>query len=83
MLKYKEYEITTDGGNVRIVNTETGAEKSAKIKTDARFDIIFKCLKNQINTKYTAPELLAWFRKLIADDFCTAYITTICRAYVG
>ena len=80
-MTYKNYIITANGNILNITNTATGAEKSVKVLTDS--DFIFKIQKKQIKTMYTAEGLLEWFKKLISDNFGTAYISTICSAYVG
>lgn len=80
-LKYKIFLITGEVGKIRIQNTQTGAEKVIKVTTDEYSDFIFKCLKTQIKTRYTVPELLDWMRSLIDKDFGTAYISAICNKY--
>lgn len=82
-MQYKNYKILEEGGKIRIQNTQTGAEKSIKVATDKCCDLVFKCLKTQIKTQYTAQEFLEWMQSLVDKDFCTAYISTICRQYVG
>lgn len=79
MIEYQNYEIREDGGKIRIRNTQTGTEKEVRVVTDKYCDFIFKCLKTQIKTKYTARELLDWMQSLIDNSFGTAYISTICR----
>lgn len=83
MVRYQNYIIAEDGGKIRIQNTQTGAEKVVKVTTDKFCNFVFKCQKSQIKTQYTAEELLSWMRSLIDKDFCTAYISTICRQYVA
>lgn len=80
-MTYKNYIITASADRLNIKNILTGAEKSVKVVTDS--DFIYKVQKTQIKTMYTAEGLVEWFRRLIADNFGTAYISAICSAYVG
>lgn len=82
MVKYQNYIISEDCGKIRIQNADTGAEKTVKVTTDKCCDFVFKCLKAQIKTQFTAQELLDWMQSLIDKDFCTPYISAICRQYV-
>lgn len=83
MVKYQNYIISENCGKIRIQNTQTGAEKTVKVATDKCCDLIFKCLKTQIKTQYTAQELLDWMQSTIEKDFCAAFISAICRQYVS
>ncbi len=84
MVRFENYEITEDSSSgIRITNTSTGAEKTVRIDTDECCGFIFKCLKTKIKTRHTVRGFLEWMDSLIADNFCTAYITAICRTYAG
>lgn len=83
MVKYQEFLITEESGKICIQNTQTGANKDVKVVTDKYCDFIFKCLKTQIKTRHTVPELLDWVQSPIDKDFGTAYIPAICCQYVG
>lgn len=82
MLKFHNFQITENAGKLNFYNLATGQEKNV-VPVVYADGIVFQVLKNRIKSMYTATELLTKLQKFIDSDFCTAYISIICRAYVG